>query len=32
MNEDEIVIMPANKPHALRAVTRFKIILVIIRT
>jgi quercetin dioxygenase-like cupin family protein len=28
----EMVIMPANKPHALRAVTRFKMMLVMIRS
>ena len=28
----EIIIMPANKPHSLRAVKRFKMLLVMIRT
>ena len=27
----EMVVMPANKPHALRAVERFKIVLIMIR-
>jgi quercetin dioxygenase-like cupin family protein len=27
----EMIIMPANKPHALRAVERFKMMLVMIR-
>jgi quercetin dioxygenase-like cupin family protein len=31
LNEDEMIIMPANKPHALRAVTKFKMILIMIR-
>jgi quercetin dioxygenase-like cupin family protein len=29
--EGEMIIMPANKPHALRAVTKFKMILIMIR-
>ena len=28
----EMIIMPANKPHALKAVTRFKMMLVMIRS
>ena len=32
LNEGEIIIMPANKPHALRAATRFKMILIMIRS
>jgi len=32
LDEGEMVIMPANKPHALRAITRFKMLLVMIRT
>ena len=32
LNEGEIIIMPANKPHALKAVTRFKMILVMVRS
>jgi quercetin dioxygenase-like cupin family protein len=31
VNEGEMVIMPANKPHALRAIKRFKMQLVMIR-
>lgn len=31
LNEGEMIIMPANKPHALKATTRFKMILVMIR-
>jgi quercetin dioxygenase-like cupin family protein len=31
LKEGEIVIMPANKPHALKAITKFKMILVMIR-
>lgn len=31
LNEGEMIIMPANKPHALRAITRFKMILIMIR-
>ncbi|HJV35931.1 MAG TPA: cupin domain-containing protein, partial [Geomonas sp.] len=27
----EIIVMPANKPHSLRAVQRFKMLLVMIR-
>ena len=32
LKEGEMVIMPANEPHALRAVTRFKMILTMIRS
>ena len=32
LKEGEMVIMPANEPHALRAVNRFKMILIMIRT
>ena len=31
MKEGEIVIMPANQPHALKAIKRFKMILIMIR-
>ena len=31
LKESEMIIMPANKPHALRALTRFKMLLVMIR-
>lgn len=31
LNEGEMLIMPANKPHALKAVTKFKMILIMIR-
>lgn len=31
LNEGELIIMPANKPHALKAVTRFRMILIMIR-
>ena len=31
LKEGEMIIMPTNKPHALRAVTRFKMILIMIR-
>jgi quercetin dioxygenase-like cupin family protein len=31
LTEGEMIIMPANKPHALRAVTKFKMILIMIR-
>ena len=31
LKEGQIVIMPANKPHAVKAVTRFKMLLVMIR-
>jgi quercetin dioxygenase-like cupin family protein len=29
--EGEMIIMPANKPHALKAVTRYKMLLVMIK-
>ena len=32
LNEGEMIIMPANKAHALKAVTRFKMILVMVRS
>jgi quercetin dioxygenase-like cupin family protein len=32
LKEGEMIIMPANKPHALKAVTRFKMILIMVRT
>jgi len=32
LREGEMVIMPANDPHALRAITRFKMILTMIRS
>lgn len=32
LNEGEMIIMPANKPHALKAVTRFKMILTMVRS
>ncbi len=32
LKEGEMVVMPANKPHALRAVKRFKMILIMIRS
>lgn len=31
LREGEMIIMPANKPHALKAVTKFKMILTMIR-
>jgi quercetin dioxygenase-like cupin family protein len=31
LKEGELVIMPANKPHALKAIERFKMILIMIR-
>ena len=31
LNEDEMIIIPANQPHALKAVTKFKMILTMIR-
>jgi quercetin dioxygenase-like cupin family protein len=31
LNEGEMIIMPANKPHALKALTRFKMLLIMIR-
>ena len=32
LKKREMVIMPANKPHALKAITRFKMILTMIRS
>jgi quercetin dioxygenase-like cupin family protein len=32
LKEGEMIVMPANKPHALRATRRFKMLLVMIRT
>lgn len=32
VKKDEIIIMPANKPHALKAVKRFKMVLIMIRS
>ncbi len=32
LNEGEMIIMPANKPHALKAAGRFKMILVMVRS
>lgn len=32
VKEGEMIIMPANKPHALKAVTKFKMILIMIRS
>jgi len=32
MKEGEMILMPANKPHALKAVERFKMILTMIRS
>jgi quercetin dioxygenase-like cupin family protein len=32
LNEGEMVLMPANKPHALRAVKKFKMVLTMIRS
>jgi len=31
LKEGEMIIMPANKPHALKAVTKFKMILIMLR-
>ena len=31
VKEGEMIIMPAHKPHALRAITRYKMLLVLIR-
>jgi quercetin dioxygenase-like cupin family protein len=31
LEEGDVIIMPANKPHALKALTRFKMMLVMIR-
>jgi quercetin dioxygenase-like cupin family protein len=32
LKEGEMIIMPANKPHALKAMKRFKMMLVMIRS
>ena len=32
LDEGQMIIMPANKPHALKAITKFKMLLVMIRT
>ena len=32
LKEGDTIIMPANKPHALKAVTKFKLILIMIRS
>lgn len=32
VREGEIIIMPANKPHALKAVTKFKMLLTMLRS
>lgn len=32
VREGEIVILPANEPHAVRALTRFKMLLIMIRS
>jgi len=32
VKKDEIIIMPANKPHSLKAVERFKMLLVMVRS
>jgi quercetin dioxygenase-like cupin family protein len=32
LNEGEMIIMPANKPHALKAVTKFKMILIMVKS
>lgn len=32
VKKDQIIIMPANKPHALKALKRFKMLLVMIRS
>jgi quercetin dioxygenase-like cupin family protein len=31
LNEGDMIIMPANQPHALKAITKFKMILIMIR-
>ena len=31
LSEGEMIIMPANKPHALKAVTKFKMILIMVK-
>lgn len=32
VKKDELIIMPANKPHALKAIKRFKMLLIMIRS
>jgi quercetin dioxygenase-like cupin family protein len=32
LEEGDVIIMPANKPHALKAISRFKMLLVMIKT
>jgi quercetin dioxygenase-like cupin family protein len=32
LNKGEMIIMPANEPHALKAITRFKMMLIMIRS
>ena len=32
LKEGEMIIMPANRPHALKAVTKFKMILIMVRS
>ena len=32
LTEGDLIVMPANKPHALKAVTKFKMLLIMIRT
>jgi quercetin dioxygenase-like cupin family protein len=32
VKKDDIIIMPANKPHALKAIERFKMLLVMVRS
>ena len=32
VKEDEIIIMPANKPHSLKAVEKFKMLLIMIKS
>ena len=32
LKEGEMIIMPANKPHALKAVTKFKMILIMVKS
>ena len=32
VKQGEVTIMPANKPHALKAVTRFKMLLIMVRS
>lgn len=32
LNEGEMIIMPPNKPHALKAITQFKMILIMVKS